>query len=61
LLARTVQTDAPNRVWVCDITYLLTHEGWLYLAVVLDLFARRVVGKARITLIVNFGRADAGL
>jgi transposase InsO family protein len=44
LLARTFQTDAPNRIWVADITYLPTREGWLYLAVVLDLFARRVVG-----------------
>jgi hypothetical protein len=30
-------------VWACDITYLATREGWLYLAVVLDLFARRVL------------------
>jgi putative transposase len=44
LLARTFQADAPNRVWVADITYLPTREGWLYLAVVLDLFARRIVG-----------------
>src|SRR5262245_11974450 len=44
LLARTFQTEAPNRVWVADITYLATRQGWLYLAVVLDLFARRVVG-----------------
>jgi putative transposase len=44
LLARSFQAEAPNRVWVTDITYLPTREGWLYLAVVLDLFARRVVG-----------------
>jgi putative transposase len=44
LLSRTFVADAPNRVWVADITYLPTREGWLYLAVVLDLFARRVVG-----------------
>lgn len=44
LLARTFQAEAPDRVWVTDITYLPTREGWLYLAVVLDLFARRVVG-----------------
>jgi putative transposase len=44
LLSRSFQADAPNRVWVADITYLPTREGWLYLAVVLDLFARRVVG-----------------
>lgn len=40
---RAFQAEAPNRVWVADITYLATCEGWLYLAVVLDLFARRVV------------------
>ena len=35
---------APNRVWVGDITYLRTTQGWLYLAVFIDLFSRRVVG-----------------
>ena len=34
----------PNEVWVTDITYIRTHEGWLYLAVVVDLYSRRVVG-----------------
>lgn len=43
-LARKFQTASPNQVWVSDITYLPTREGWLYLAVVLDLYARRVVG-----------------
>jgi transposase InsO family protein len=43
-LARQFHTDAPNQVWVADITYLATRAGWLYLAVVLDLYARRVVG-----------------
>ena len=38
--------EAPNQKWVCDITYLWTGEGWLYLAVVLDLFSRMVVGWA---------------
>ena len=37
---------APNRVWAGDITYLATAEGWLYLAVIIDLFSRRVVGWA---------------
>lgn len=36
----------PNRVWVADITYLWTLEGWLYIAAVLDLFSRRIVGWA---------------
>jgi len=44
LLARRFAVSAPNRGWVSDITYLWTLEGWLYLAVVLDLFSRRVVG-----------------
>jgi putative transposase len=44
LLNRQFTAPAPNRAWVADITYLSTREGWLYLAVVLDLFSRRVVG-----------------
>ncbi len=36
--------EASNRVWVTDITYIRTYEGWLYLAVVLDLFSRQVIG-----------------
>ena len=43
-LARDFTPPAPNRVWTADITYLWTDEGWLYLAVVLDLFNREVVG-----------------
>lgn len=35
---------APNKAWVTDITYIRTHEGWLYLSVVLDLFSRQVIG-----------------
>ena len=38
--------EAPNRKWAGDITYIWTAEGWLYLAVVIDLFSRRVVGWA---------------
>jgi putative transposase len=44
LLNRQFQVDAPNRVWCADITYIRTFEGWLYLAVVLDLFSRKIVG-----------------
>jgi len=44
LLKRTFATDKPNRVWVSDLTYLRTAQGWLYLCVFLDLFSRRVVG-----------------
>lgn len=46
LLARDFTAAAPNRAWVSDITYVRTWEGWLYLAVVIDLFSRRVVGFA---------------
>jgi len=45
-LAGDFTADAPNQKWVGDITYLWTQEGWLYLAVVLDLFSRKVVGWA---------------
>jgi transposase InsO family protein len=45
-LQRDFTASAPNRVWATDITYLWTTEGWLYLAVMLDLFSRRVVGWA---------------
>jgi putative transposase len=45
-LARQFTAPAPDRIWVADITYFATVEGWLYLAVVLDLFSRRVVGWA---------------
>lgn len=44
LLGRQFVVSAPNRVWVSDITYLRAVDGWLYLAVILDLFARRAVG-----------------
>ena len=43
-LQREFTVDAPNKVWVTDITYIRTWQGWLYLAVVLDLYARKVVG-----------------
>ena len=46
LLARQFTVSCPNAVWVSDITYIWTLEGWLYLAVVLDLYARRIVGWA---------------
>jgi len=43
-LARNFTADAPNTKWVTDITYIQTAEGWLYLAAVLDLFSRKIVG-----------------
>lgn len=44
LVERNFTVTAPNRVWVSDLTYVATAEGWLYLCVILDLFSRRVVG-----------------
>lgn len=44
LVRRQFTVPAPNQVWVSDMTMLRTREGWLYLAIVLDLYARRLVG-----------------
>ena len=44
LLDRQFMADAPNQKWVADFTYIWTAEGWLYVAVVLDLYSRRIVG-----------------
>lgn len=52
LLQRRFEADAPDKKWLADFTYVWTGEGWLYVAVVLDLYSRRVVGwsmKAEMT------------
>ena len=46
LLERTFEAETPNTRWTADITYIWTSQGWLYLAVILDLFSRRIVGWA---------------
>lgn len=46
LLQQEFSAMKPNQKWVADITYVKTHEGWLYVAIVLDLFSRKVVGLA---------------
>ena len=46
VLARQFDRAFPNQAWVCDITYIRTRSGWLYLAAVLDLHSRKVVGWA---------------
>ena len=46
ILNRQFQVEQPNRVWAGDLTYVWTTEGWLYLAVVLDLYSRTVIGWA---------------
>ena len=44
LVDRQFRAEAPNRLWVCDITYIKTHSGWVYVAFVIDVFSRRIVG-----------------
>ncbi len=44
LLKQNFTAQRPNRVWTCDITYIGTDEGWLYLAAILDLYSRKIVG-----------------
>ena len=44
VLQQNFSAEAPNQKWASDITYLWTAEGWLYLAVIIDLFSRLVVG-----------------
>jgi putative transposase len=46
LVGRDFTAQAPNKIWVTDITYIWTREGWLYLAAIVDLYSRRVVGWA---------------
>ena len=45
-LLRLPKATTPNRLWLADITYMYTQEGWLYLAAILDLYSRRIVGWA---------------
>lgn len=46
LLNRDFDVSKPNDVWAADITYIRTHQGWVYLAIVIDLYSRRIVGWA---------------
>jgi putative transposase len=46
LVGRDFSAQAPNKIWVTDITYIWTNEGWLYLAAIVDLYSRRIVGWA---------------
>ncbi len=50
LLARNFEAPAPNRKWVADVIFINTKQGWLYLAAVLDLFSRAIVGWAMATV-----------
>ena len=44
VLDRQFEPECPNQAWVTDITYIKTHEGWLYLGAVMDLFSRKIIG-----------------
>ena len=46
LVMRRFEADGPNEAWFADITYVRTHQGWLYLAVVMDVWSRKIVGWA---------------
>ena len=59
LLQRDFSAERPDHKWLSDITYIPTLEGWLYLAVVLDLFARRIVGWAMSERITSALTVDA--
>lgn len=73
LLGRKFTADAPDRVWLADLTYIPTGEGWLYLAAIMDLHTRKVVGWAMrdhlraelvvsaLTMAVRRQRPNAGL
>ncbi len=65
VLERQFDTDRPDQVWVTDITYIRTWQGWLFLAVVIDLFSRKVVGWSmadhmRTELVLNAFESAAG-
>lgn len=64
-LDRKFDASQPNQVWTTDVTYVWTQEGWLYLAIIIDLFSRRVVGWAtanhmRTSLVLNALRMALG-
>ena len=59
VLDRQFQAEAPNQKWVADFTYIWTAEGWLYAAVVIDLFSRRAVGWSMQASMTSHLVADA--
>ncbi len=64
LLDRRFEVPAPDRVWAADVTYIWTQQGWEYLAAMLDLYSRRVVGwsmSARIDQDLTVGALNAAL
>ena len=64
LLKRDFAPENPNKSWVADITYIWTSEGWLYLATIMDLYSRRIIGWAlrnRLTKDLVIGALDMAL
>lgn len=59
VLAGQFQTEEANQVWVADITYINTKKGWLYLAVVMDLYSRRIIGWSMSSRITSQVSMDA--
>ena len=59
VLNREFDAKHPNHSWVTDITYIRTHEGWLYLAVVVDLFSRKIIGWSMQNMITKELAIDA--
>jgi len=59
LLDQNFAAAAPDRKWACDLTYIWTDEGWLYLSVVIDLFSRRIIGWAMTEHLRGEGVAQA--
>ena len=59
LIGQNFKSDLPNRVWVSDITYIPTGQGWLYLAAVLDLYSRQIVGLSMSNRMTGEITADA--
>jgi transposase InsO family protein len=58
-LDRDFEATAPDRKWACDLTYIFTEEGWLYLSVVIDLFSRKIVGWSMSNGLKAWGVAEA--
>jgi putative transposase len=60
LLDQDFSATGPNQKWAGDISYIWTNEGWLYLAVVIDLYSRRVIGWAPLVLQITWLSCDCG-